>query len=218
MLIAAGTAAQAANCKDEVASALKRQRETSGFRMAVDMIDASGKVKMMVEYVLPNRMRQVISSTADPQPVETIVVGNYAWSRREGDKQWTVLNPQITQQLIGQMKENIGEEQGELTDFECLGKKPVSGKDYLAYQGENDQPGPKNLSKQQPPKLPDRPVRVIYVDSTTGLPVRSVFGRADKLDKPIFEATYSYPIDLKIDPPMPIPATADAPAKPPQGK
>ncbi len=55
--------------------------------------------------------------------------------------------------------------------------------------------GPKDLSPgvKDKPKLPDRPVRVIYVDPTTGLPMRSIFARADKLDKPIFEAIYTYP-------------------------
>jgi hypothetical protein len=77
----------------------------------------------------------------------------------------------------------------------------------LAYQGENEKPGPKDLSKEKPPKLPDRPVRIIYVDPITGLPLRSIFARADKLDRPIFQAIYSYPIDLKIEAPKP-------PAKP----
>ena len=51
------------------------------------------------------------------------------------------------------------------------------------------------------PKAPDRPVRIIYVDPTTGLPLRSVFARANKMEKPIFEATYSYPVDIKVEPP-----------------
>jgi len=34
-----------------------------------------------------------------------------------------------------------------------------------------------------------------------GLPLRSVFARANKMDKPIFEATYSYPVDIKVEPP-----------------
>ncbi len=42
-------------------------------------------------------------------------------------------------------------------------------------------------------------MRVIFVDPTTGLPMRSIFARADKLDKPIFEAIYSYPADIKVD-------------------
>ena len=63
--------------------------------------------------------------------------------------------------------------------------------------------------------MPDRPVRVIYVDPTTGLPMRSIFARADKLDKPIFEATYSYPADIKIDIPKgPGPGPAPGTVKP----
>ena len=73
---------------------------------------------------------------------------------------------------------------------------------YLAYQGENEDPNQKkDPAAKDLPKEPDRPIRVIYVDPTTGLPMRSVFGRANKLDKPIFEANYSYPIDIKIDAP-----------------
>lgn len=202
-LILAGTAAAAAaSCKDEVASALERQRKSSAFRMETKMLSEQGLVDMTVDYVLPDRMRQVISSTADPEPVETVLVGNFAWSRRKGEP-WTPLNPQLTSALIRQLGETLGDEAGAIGDFECLGKKPVDGRDMLAYQGENEKPG----SKEKSPKLPNRPVRIIYVDPITGLPMRSVFARADKLDKPIFQATYSYPIDLKIEAPKP-------PAKP----
>jgi hypothetical protein len=200
LILAATAAADAASCKDEVGSALERQRKSSGFRMQTKMLSEQGLVDMTVDYVLPNRMRQVISSTADPEPIETVLVGNFAWSRRKGEP-WTPLNPQLTNELVAQLEETLGSEAAAIGDFECLGKKPVEGKDMLAYQGENEKPGPKDLSKEKAPKLPDRPVRIIYVDPITGLPMRSIFARADKLDKPIFQATYTYPIDLKIDPP-----------------
>lgn len=194
-----------ADCKDEVSEALKRQRQTSGFRMETKMITEDGLVNMTVDYVLPNRMRQVVTSSKDPDPIETVVVSPYAWSRRN-DGPWTPLNPQLTGQLISQMDETVGKEaEGELGEFECLGKQAVDGQQMLAYQGENVEPGPKNLGEQKP-KLPNRPVRVIYVDATTGLPMRSVFARADQIDKPIFEAKYSYPADLKIDAPQPLSA------------
>jgi len=203
LVIVAGPTAQAA-CKDEVATALERQRKTSGFRMQSWMLSEEGKVDMTVDYMLPNRMRQVITSTADPKPVETIVVGRDAWSRQEGEP-WRPLHPQIADALVSQMQETLGEEPGTLGEFECLGKQPASGKDFLAYQGENVEPGPKDLSAgaKDKPKLPDRPVRIIYVDPTTGLPMRSIYARANKLDKPIFEATYSYPADIKIEVPPP---------------
>ena len=194
-----------AGCKEEVSTALDRQRKASAFRMETTMIGEDGKINMTVDYVLPDRMRQIVKSAKDPEPVETVVVGNYAWSRRQNEP-WTQLNPQITSALVTQMQDTLGDDAGTLGSFDCLGKQPLDGKDTLAYQGENDDPNaPKDMSPgaKDKPKLPDRPVRVIYVDTTTGLPVRSVFARADKLDKPIFGATYSYPVDIKIDSPMP---------------
>jgi hypothetical protein len=211
LIFAASAAAQAASCKDEVATALERQRKSSAFRMQTKMISEQGPVDMTVDYVLPDRMRQVVKSAIDPEPVETVLVGNLAWSRR-GNGPWIPLNPQLTSALVAQLDESLGDEPGELGEFDCLGKKPVEGRDMLAYQGENDPGGPKDLSKEKPPKLPDRPVRIIYVDSTTGLPMHSIFARADKLDSPIFEAHYTYPVDLKIDAPKP-PTGADAKSK-----
>jgi hypothetical protein len=215
LLIAAGPAAHAA-CKDEVASALERQRKTSGFQMKTKMLSEQGLVDMTVDYVLPNRMRQVITSTAEPKPVETVIIGRDGWSRIEGE-QWRPLHPQVADAMAAQMQETLGENQegATLGDFECLGKLPVKDQQFLAYQGENVEPGPKDLSPgaAEKPKLPDRPVRVIYVDPTTGLPMRSIFARADKLDKPIFEATYSYPADIKVDAPSAPGAPVDKPAE-----
>jgi len=217
LLIAAGSSAYAA-CKDEVATALERQRHTSGFRMTTKMLSEQGIVNMTVDYVLPNRMRQVITSTTEPKPVETVVIGRDGWSRLEGE-QWRPLHPQVADALAAQMQETLGENQeGTLGEFECLGKQAVSEQQYLAYLGENPEPeGPKDLSAKDKPKLPDRGVRVIYVDPTTGLPMRSIYARANKLDKPIFEATYSYPADIKIDAPQFPGAPTDA-AKPEANK
>jgi len=195
--VSAASTAAFADCKGEVAAALERQRKSSGFRMQSSMITEEGKVDMTVDYLLPDRMRQVVSSAADPTPVETVLVGPLAFSRRKGDP-WTLLNPHLTGELTSQLEENLGDNPGELGDFECLGKKPVDGKDLLAYLGENNTANPKDKNK---PKLPNRPVRIIYVDPVTGLPMRSIFARADKLDEPIFEANYSYPADIKIEAP-----------------
>jgi hypothetical protein len=199
LLIAASGAAEAA-CKDEVSAALERQRKSSGFRMQTVMLSQDGVVNMTVDYVLPDRMHQTLSSVKDPTPVETILIGKQAWSRQGGP--WTLLQPETTDQLVEQMKNTVGEDEAKLTDFDCLGKQAVAGKDVLAYQGENQDPNEKkDAAAKDQPKAPDRPIRVIYVDPTTGLPIRSVFSRANKLEKPIFEANYSYPIDIKVEPP-----------------
>jgi len=200
LLIAASSAAEAA-CKDEVAAALDRQRKSSSFRMQTAMLSQDGPVNMTVDYLLPDRMHQVVSLAKDPKSVETILIGKQAWSR-QGDGPWTLLQTETTNQLAEQMKDTVSEDEAKLGDFECLGKQAVAGKDLLAYQGENEDPNEKkDPAAEDKPKAPDRPIRVIYVDPTTGLPMRSVFGRANKLEKPIFEANYSYPIDIKIDPP-----------------
>jgi hypothetical protein len=181
--------------------------------MQTSMLSEQGLVNMTVDYMLPNRMRQVITSTAEPKPVETVVIGRDAWSRMEGEP-WRPLHPQIADALVAQMQETLGDDPGTLGDFECLGKQALADKNFLAYQGENVEPGPKDLSPgtAEKPKLPDRPVRVIYVDPTTGLPMRSIYARANKLEKPIFEATYSYPADIRIDAPPAPGAPVDKPA------
>jgi hypothetical protein len=218
LMIAAGPAAHAA-CKDEVATALERQRKTSGFQMKSKMLSEQGLVDMTVDYVLPNRMRQIVSSTTEPKPVETIVIGRDGWTRMEGEP-WRPLHPQVADAMAAQMLETLGDDQegARLGEFECLGKMPVGDKQYLAYQGENEDPGENNPmakmtnkgAKADLPKSPGRPVRVIYVDPTTGLPVRSIFARANLLEKPIFSANYSYPADIKIEAPQ-LPAATTPP-------
>lgn len=209
LMIAASAAADAA-CKDEVAAALEKQRKTSGFHMDTTMLSPDGRLHMTVDYLLPDRMRQIVGLVDDPKPVETVLIGTQAWSKQDGP--WTPLQAQLASQLAEQMQETVGDNDAKLGDFECLGKMSVDGKDYLAYQGENLSPD----AKTPPPKTPDRAIRIIYVEPTTGLPMRSIYARANKLDKPIFEATYSYPADIKIDAPAP-PATPP-PALSPSGK
>jgi len=186
-----------ADCKGDIAAALAKQRNLSSFRMDSVMLTSEGRIHMVVDYLLPDRMRQVIGPAGDPKPVETILIGKKAWSRQDGD--WSPVHPQIAGALVNQMQQSVGDEQeGKLTDFECLGKVKVEGRELLAYQGENEDPNAKNLPAKDKSKLPGRPVRVIYVDPVTGLPARSVFGRANRLDTPIFQAKYTYPVDIEI--------------------
>ena len=195
------SAAAYADCKNDIAAALAKQRNLSSFRMDSVMLTSEGRIHMVVDYLLPDRMRQMIGPVGDPKPVETILIGKKAWSRKDGD--WMPMNPQTTSELVDQLRQTVSEdEERRLPGFECLGKVTVDGRDLLAYQGENEDPNAKKSEATDKPKLPDRPVRVIYVDPTTGLPVRSVFGRANRLDTPIFEAKYTYPVDIEIKPPQ----------------
>lgn len=195
------SAAAYADCKSDIAAALAKQRSLSSFRMDSVMLTSEGRIHMVVDYLLPDRMRQMIGHVGDPKPVETVLIGKKAWSRKDGD--WKPMNPQTTGALVDQLRQTVSDdEERRLPGFECLGKVTVDGRDLLAYQGENEDPNAKKSQAKDKPKLPDRPVRVIYVDPTTGLPVRSVFGRANRLDTPIFEAKYTYPVDIEINLPQ----------------
>lgn len=205
-VLMAFTVPAAAECKDEVLGALEKQRKAQSFRMETSMVSEQGPVKMRVDYVRPDRMRQVVTVVVDPKPVETILVGSTAWSK-EGDE-WKVVAPDVTKEMISQLDETFGDESGTIGTVGCLGSTAIDGQEMMVYRIENDaQTGPADMSPDAKAKakaaLVDegRPLRMFYVDPKTGLPMRSVFARANKLDKPIFKATYSYPDGIKIDAP-----------------
>jgi hypothetical protein len=204
-LVAAAGEARA-DCREEVLAALDKQRKSKAFRMETNMVSEQGPVKMTVEYQPPDRMRQTVTVAIDPKPVETILVGSKAWSK-DGDG-WTELSPGIAKEMVAQLDDTFGDDQGTIGTVGCLGSTAIDGQDLMAYRVENDAAtGPKDMSPDAREKakqaLADeaRPLRLFYVDPKTGLPMRSVFARANKLDKPIFKAIYSYPTDIKIEQP-----------------
>lgn len=203
LLFACGTTNAFADCKKEVEAALEKQRQSGAFRMEVDMVSQDGPMKMTVDYKLPDRMRQVVRLAIDPKPTETILVGEKAWTNH-GDG-WTVVGSDVTASLIDHFKTTIGGET-QVGDFDCMGSVVVDGKEVMSYRGYDEAPGPKIVGKaaeeaKNKPKEPDAPVRMFYTDPKTGLPVRSIFGRASRLDRPVFKAIYSYPTDLVIEEP-----------------
>lgn len=210
LLVATGTTHAFADCKSEVEKALQKQRESGAFRMEVDMISQDGPMKMTVDYKLPDRMRQVVRLAIDPKPVETILVGQKAWSNHgEG---WTPLSPDLTTGLIQQFKETVGGDMPGVGEFDCMGSVVVEGKEVMSYRGYDEQPGSERIvgkaaeEAKNKPKEPDAPVRMFYTDPKTGLPVRSVFGRASRLDRPVFKAVYTYPTDIVIEEPKDVKA------------
>ena len=203
LLLGGASAASAAGCREEVLAALDKQRKAPAFRMETNMVSEQGPVAMTVEYMPPDKMRQRVTLAIDPKPVETILVAGKAWSR-EGDA-WKELSPDVTAEMVAQLDETLGDDAGTIGTVGCLGSTAIDGQDLTAYRVENDaQVGPQDRSPDAKQKaaaaLADegRPLRMFYIDPKTGLPVRSVFARANKLDKPIFKAIYSYPTDIAI--------------------
>ena len=194
-------------CREEVSVALQKLRKSSWFRMDSNMLTENGPTDMSVEYVLPDRMHQKVTVVATKQTTEIILVGKQAWGN-EGSG-WRVLPETVAQQVAAQMAENVVEQQQDVGNYSCKGRTKFDGRDVMGYKLE-DEPakgaeGPKNEA-----------FRMFYVDATTGLPVSNVLLTIGREDKPFFKTSYSFPLDLKIEPPKdvvaePEPAKAETP-------
>lgn len=181
-------------CRDEVAAALQKLRNSSWFRMDSTMITENGLTNLSVDYVLPDRMHQKVSVVGQPGTQEVILIDNKAWAN-EGEG-WRILPEDITAQLIKQMKENVLSQQGDVGNYSCKGKVKLDGKDVMSYKLEDE-------AKEGAPK--NEAFRIFYVDVMTGLPVQNAI-ITDKSDKPLFKTTYAFPLDIRIDPPKDVKA------------
>ncbi|MBX9925770.1 MAG: hypothetical protein K2Y05_05385 [Hyphomicrobiaceae bacterium] len=196
-----------ADCKNEVLASLAKQRKVDAFRMDSTMVSEQGPLKMTVELAQPDKLRQVTALAISPdKKTETILIGGDAWSK-DGD-QWVKLSSDIAKELIAQRDDIMGDDEGTIGTVACLGSTAIEGRELMVYRIENDaQTGPKDMSPDAKAKaqkaLTDeaRPLRMFYVDPQSGLPVRSVFALANKIERPIFKADYSYSADIKIDAP-----------------
>lgn len=182
-------------CRDEVATALRKLRNSSWFRMETSMLTEKGPTSMDISYVLPDRMHQKVTVKLTGDVTEVILVGGKAWSKVGDAKKWQPVQDEVTQQLRAQMQETVVEQQDDVGNYSCKGRMEFKGRDVFAYklqdEGSKDSTAPKNEA-----------FRLFYVDAITGLPVSNALVLPGREDKPLFEARYSFPLDLTIKPPM----------------
>lgn len=177
-----------ADCKQEVADAFEKQRKSSAFRLETRMLNERGPIKMTVDYILPDRMHQTVKALIDPAATETILVGKRAWvSNGQG---WQDVPMEDALSLAEEFEKTVVKGGGEQPVFDCLGYIELDGRKLSAYEAMQDKTAP-----------PGQPVRMVYIDPVTGLPARSIVAQKDKLDRPFFRQDYSYPQDIKIEPP-----------------
>ncbi len=179
-------------CRDEVAAALQKLRKTSWFRMETAMITETGPTKMQVDYVLPDKMHQRVSTASGGGSTEVVLIGDQAWGN-EG-KGWQALSTDLTQQLKAQMYENVVEQQAEVGNYSCKGKTQFDGRDVLSYKLETE------IGKDESKAL-NEAFRMFYVDATTGMPVSIALLAPGRETKPLFKTSYSYPLDIRIEAP-----------------
>lgn len=179
-------------CREEVATALKKLRSASWFRMVTSMITEKGPVSMDIAYVLPDKMHQKVTEALTKQTSEIVLVGNEAWGN--DGKGWQVLPQDLTQQLKSQLYDNVIAEQTDVGNYSCKGKVQIEGRDVLAYKLE-DEPARESTA----PK--NETFRMFYVDATTGMPVSNALLAPGRENTPMFKASYSYPVEIRIEAP-----------------
>lgn len=187
-----------ADCSSEVADAVKKLGQQKSFRLVSNVITDKGPATITNEFLLPDRMRQVVSLAVNPEPVETILIGESAWSK--GKDGWKPLSQPQTQDVLQFFQSTIGRIDPQTSEFECLGTEPVDGRDLRAYRGVDPKPA-SLIPGAESGKPKNEAVRVVYLEPDTGRIARSIYAQAGKLDKPIFKEEYTYADDIKIEDP-----------------
>lgn len=188
-------------CKQQVDEAFEKLREHKAFRLETEIVNEQGKLKMQADYVLPDRMHQKVELSTGGGPMEMIVIGNKAWSNQ--GQGWAALPQNFADAVAGQIKETVAKAPTTMTEFKCLGDKEFEGKTYAVYQGllatpikpESDHKGP-HISNLDIPKQQN-----VYVDKTSGLPVRNIVNPVTAPDQRLFDGKFSLVEGLKIEEP-----------------
>ena len=202
VLSVAAAAPALADCSTEVALAVQALGKQKFLRKETNAVSDSGPFKMVLEYQMPDRMRQVLTPLTEEKPVESVVVGEQAWTNN-GDG-WKEAPKEEAEQLVMFMIKSSSQIYQEVGKFECLGAESVEGRQLRAYRGVDEtaqEKGKDDKGKDADKKPQNEGVRIMYLDPDTGLPARSIFARAGALDKPIFKEVYTYPAEIKIEPP-----------------
>lgn len=195
--LAAGTGpSRAADCRAEVTAAFDKQRAAKAFRMEASVIGPQGPMKMTVDYGLPDRIHQKVLMVIENKTLEAVMIGRDGWLN-EGQG-WQPAPDEVKEELGKQLSSVALETADSMVEFDCMGNMQVDGAELAAYRAKE---GSKSLKSTAPIPTSNETIRVIYIDPKSGLPARSVVARPDKLDKPLFKAVYSYPADIKIEPP-----------------
>ena len=208
LMSAAMAAPAAADCSTEVALAVQAMGKQKFLRKETNAVGENGPFKMVVEYVIPDRMRQVLTPLTENKPVEAIVVNDKAWTNSGAG--WVESGEAETTQLVTYMIKSSSQIYQEVGKFECIGTEVVDGRQLRGYRGLEPDPDPK--AKGTDTKTKNEAVRIMYLDPESGLPARSIFARAGMLDKPIFKEVYTYPADIKIEAPAGAKKSEAAPA------
>jgi hypothetical protein len=90
--------------------------------------------------------------------------------------------------------------------FECLGRVEFEGSAYIGYgaRGGKSIIAERPLTETRRQELSRKPQewRSVFVDPQGRLPAHDLVAQKDQLDSPSYKVRYTYPNDVKIEPPL----------------
>lgn len=200
-VLASGSAFADQSCKDQVDAAFAKLREAKAFRLETTITNADGSLKMKADYVLPDRMHQIVEVSNQPMPMEMIVIGKRAWSNQKGV--WAELPQSFADTVANQIKETVAQPPKVGTDYKCVGDKDFEGKTYSVYQGTLAMPLAADAKDKGPRvsavSVPNQ--QSVYIDKVTGLPARNIVTPVTDPSKRLFDGTFTVVPNLTIEPP-----------------
>lgn len=200
-VVAALPAAADDACKQKVDDAFTKLRANKSFRLETTIVNAQGKLNMKADYVLPDRMHQVVRLGDEGAAMEMIVVGKRAWSNQ--GQGWAELPEKFAETVAKQMQETVAAPTKTMTDYKCLGEQDLEGKTYSVFQGVLPMPIDP-AAEQKGPRLsalstPNQ--QKVYVDKVTGLPVRNIVNPVTEPEKRLFDGRFTIVEGLNISEP-----------------
>jgi hypothetical protein len=221
ILLCTGCAEATASCRNEVVAAFERLR-TSGLpyrRETTIVVNNQQTYRETAEYLPPDRLRKVTDpGSVDVGTSEVIRVGARAWERQSKRWSWEEWEPGLAQEIYGGsagMDFSIWPDRIDPQQlvFECLGRVVFKGTAYVGYRAQlpktivsfsvskappSEQEKQELMSKfQQMPQA----WRIVFLDTGSALPVYDLKAEENQLDNPTSQVHFTYPNDIKIEPP-----------------
>jgi hypothetical protein len=205
------------NCRDRVVASYERLK-TSGrpYRKETVVVHERQTFHEITEFLPPDRMRKITDyGVRGYETSEMIRVGPRAWSNEGG--RWRGWEPGLAEEIYGDSMDFSLLPDRIVTrapDFECLGRIDYRGKRYIGYRVRAhgivvviDSSSTEPLSEEKQQELlakaqrmpPER--RTVLVDWPSMLPAFDLTAPENQLDKPRMIEQYTYPDDIKIEPP-----------------
>lgn len=188
-------------CTKQVSDAFAKLKGSKAFRVQTTITNETGTLNMRADYVLPDRMHQTVMLGKEGAQMELVVIGKKAWSNQGAG--WAELPEAFAQTVARQLEDSITAGTGAGIEYKCLGDKALEGKQLSAYEGAlpmpltdgSSKPGPR-VSALSVPKI-----QTLYIDKTTGLPVRNIVHAATEPDKRLFDGNFVIDDSLSIETP-----------------